>query len=290
MAEVVSEDVGRPFKKRKTVRRRPNIDDGDSSSADTSKDATDAVSTVERVKRPKKYGVPYDNQLATRRSVPEQSSAVVPYERSADAAQSERFVKATGRALVSENAHMSAFIDSKLAEIRSATATPLEGSQTSLPSPQRGFDEDKELVSSIQDDFQPASGKDKGLVMQAIALKKDKNRRHYRKRQPAGPSEADIARDGLVDRILRDGALPLYDKQMPQSIEMDGADDHDKDAAAAAAFKADFLANMEENRYSRKLTNTTTASNGPKLGGSRMARERMKVLEEQAKTTSRSDQ
>lgn len=59
----------------------------------------------------------------------------------------------------------------------------------------------------------------------------------------------------------------------------------DPDAAAAAAFKAEFLAQAEARNLSRRQPAVNsgapaTASSGPKLGGSRAMRERMKAAEE----------
>jgi hypothetical protein len=64
----------------------------------------------------------------------------------------------------------------------------------------------------------------------------------------------------------------------------------DPDAAAAEAFKADFLAQAEARNLSRRqpAVNASAGSagaagavpSGPKLGGSRAARERMRAMEE----------
>jgi len=59
----------------------------------------------------------------------------------------------------------------------------------------------------------------------------------------------------------------------------------DPDAAAAEAFKAEFLAQAEARNLSRRQPAANAAgkgevASGPKLGGSRAARERMRVAEE----------
>jgi hypothetical protein len=59
----------------------------------------------------------------------------------------------------------------------------------------------------------------------------------------------------------------------------------DPDAAAAEAFKAEFLAQAEARNLSRRQPAANAGSkgevaSGPKLGGSRAARERMRVAEE----------
>lgn len=105
------------------------------------------------------------------------------------------------------------------------------------------------------------------------------------KRQGLPRSETDVARDSLIDQIMRESTVPMYDRQPTTEQQRDVADGEvDNDAAAAAAFKADFLASMEEKKLSRRPPPTSTATqNGPKLGGSRSAREKMRALEEQAK-------
>lgn len=105
-----------------------------------------------------------------------------------------------------------------------------------------------------------------------------------RQRQPPARSEADVARDSMIDQIMREGQVPIYDRPDPtsvQAVQSTGAG-LDRDAAAAAAFRAEFLAAAEERNLQRRppAPPTVGGSLGPKLGGSRAQRERMKALEE----------
>jgi hypothetical protein len=106
-----------------------------------------------------------------------------------------------------------------------------------------------------------------------------------RRRQPRARPEADIARDSMIDQIMREAESNHYDQAMIQQNQKqtnaapDG--DVDNDAAAAAAFKADFLAAAQDRNYHRRAPVNPTQ--GPKLGGSRSARERMKAMEDAQK-------
>lgn len=78
--------------------------------------------------------------------------------------------------------------------------------------------------------------------------------------------------------------MPLYD-QSTSAAPYRAASGGDNDAAVMEAFKAEFLAEMEEHKK-RKLPKppagtkgVVPTSNGPKLGGSRSQREKMKALE-----------
>ena len=104
------------------------------------------------------------------------------------------------------------------------------------------------------------------------------------RRQPRPRDPRDVERDSLVDSILRESAiLPHYDHSQSNAQTL-----YDNEDAAAEAFKAQFLTDMEE-RKRRKRPNPTAfsktaqakgtekTSHGPKLGGSRQQREKMKA-------------
>ena len=127
-------------------------------------------------------------------------------------------------------------------------------------------------------------------------------RRHGNKpsakpRRQAPPRDPnDLARASLVESILAESStLPLYDRSasgtpLPATRGMDEENDVDKEEAAAAAFKAQFLMDVEEQNR-RKPPNPAPFSkvaqakgvdrtaHGPKLGGSRQQRERMKAAQ-----------
>ena len=84
----------------------------------------------------------------------------------------------------------------------------------------------------------------------------------------------------MIDQIMKEGQVPIYDRPTAASGQAD--DGLDRDAAAAAAFRAEFLAAAEERNLQRRppAPPAAGASLGPKLGGSRAQRERMKASEE----------
>lgn len=87
----------------------------------------------------------------------------------------------------------------------------------------------------------------------------------------------------MVDAIMRESQVPLYDQSTNAASSVNtGSAEMDNDEAAAEAFKAQFLEEMEQ-RKRRKPPAPPAAgqvSSGPKLGGSRSQREKMRALEE----------
>ena len=134
---------------------------------------------------------------------------------------------------------------------------------------------------------------------QSIAATATTNPKRRQSRRPRAPSPSTLARASLIDQIMRESNhTPHYtppttgtSSANPNSTAPE--EELDPDAAAAAAFKADFLAQAEARNLSRrkpKAAATTTSggaaaagaavSSGPKLGGSRAARVRMRAAEE----------
>lgn len=181
-----------------------------------------------------------------------------------------------------------AFVDSKMAEMRSATSisttaetrhdrsnVPYGSSGTALRG--RAGSEVESPVSHTSSSGTPTS-----KLSQA-----DSRPQPRKRRRQAVRNASDIARDSLVDEIMREAAVPLYDKPTSSSIPV-GADESgvDRDAAAAEAFKQQYIAQLEEKRK-RKVApppGTTKGpaaktSHGPRLGGSRAQRGKMKAME-----------
>lgn len=116
--------------------------------------------------------------------------------------------------------------------------------------------------------------------------------RPLKPRRHQARDEDSLARDAMVDRILQESEVPLYDR--PSSAAQDASESGiDADEAAAQAFKAEFLANLEEQKRRKpppppaNSRAAPAAPTGPKLGGSRSQREKMRALEE-AKNVSKS--
>ncbi|CAI7664517.1 unnamed protein product [Penicillium glandicola] len=95
-------------------------------------------------------------------------------------------------------------------------------------------------------------------------------------------TDADIARDRLVEEVLRESKLEIYDdhEEETQLDDQQAADDR-----VAEQFRRDFMDAMQSRRRTRpaaKPAATADAPRGPKLGGSRSARAAMREKETQA--------
>ncbi|OKO95869.1 hypothetical protein PENSUB_10890 [Penicillium subrubescens] len=93
-------------------------------------------------------------------------------------------------------------------------------------------------------------------------------------------TSADVERDRLVEEILRESKLDVYDE--PE--EEPHADDQAADDRIAEQFRRDFLDAIQSRRRTRttKTDSKTEAPKGPKLGGSRSARAAMRESQAQA--------
>lgn len=115
------------------------------------------------------------------------------------------------------------------------------------------------------------------------------NQRVRPTKQRRGPPQRDahdIARDAMVDQIMRESQVPIYDHPNSKSHDKQ-SEDFDADEAAAAAFRAEFLLNLEGQQNRRRPAappvqqrGAPPIPTGPKLGGSRAQREKMKAIEE----------
>lgn len=101
----------------------------------------------------------------------------------------------------------------------------------------------------------------------------------------------DIVRDALVEQVLRENRLDLYETDTPERINggEDPGDAGDSDERIAEQFRQEFMDAMAERQHHRKLPVVqskasgagTAESKGPKLGGSRSARAKMVQMQQQ---------
>lgn len=115
------------------------------------------------------------------------------------------------------------------------------------------------------------------------------NQRVRPTKQRRGPPQRgahDIARDAMVDQIMRESQVPIYDQSSSKDQESQAVG-FDADEAAAEAFRAEFLLSLEERQNRRRPAappvqqrGAPPVPTGPKLGGSRAQREKMKAIEE----------
>jgi hypothetical protein len=107
---------------------------------------------------------------------------------------------------------------------------------------------------------------------------------------PTKPTPSTTARASLIDQIMHESNhTPHYTSPSNSAPKPSSSTHFDPDAAAAEAFKTEFLAQAEARNLSRRqpAVNASSGSaaagavpSGPKLGGSRAARERMRAVEE----------
>ncbi|KAM5469091.1 hypothetical protein MauCBS54593_004443 [Microsporum audouinii] len=109
-------------------------------------------------------------------------------------------------------------------------------------------------------------------------LNKGKQSRSGRRRR----NSEDIMRDRLVEEVLRESKLDVYEEPQRLSIE----DDQAADDRIADQFRRDFLDAIHSRRRGARTRNTKTtktdAPRGPKLGGSRSARAAMREQQSKA--------
>jgi hypothetical protein len=187
-----------------------------------------------------------------------------------------------------------AYIDSKLAEARSVTPADNNQGNMAFEHAQDGESEDHAMMEAevgVATASQPyRTTNTTSHIAQQQSASRSNGRRPRRSRRPQRGAD-DVARDSMIDQIMHEAKVPLYSEAPTASHESATADGgEDNDDAAAEAFKAQLLAEMQmQNRNRRKPAAAKNAavggkdakiSVGPKLGGSRMQREKMKALEE----------
>ncbi|KAI6905761.1 hypothetical protein KC318_g2729 [Hortaea werneckii] len=298
----MAEPLFRANKRRKVFRKRR--DDGEEEREQSDAEAVqqsngedhEANQRLRALRKPtaRKHGIGFTSNNASKVEEHDENEdrEMMPMhpERQQHMAQADRFVKPTGRIAVGEDKHMMSFVDSKLAEMRSATQNP-----PTLPLATQSEDLDMhQTIGSEQrldsDSDEVAEGKAQSITNKTL-LQADSRRPARPRRPPAARNEKDVARDSLVDQILGESTVPHYDRPAASKQPAPPEDDNvDRDAAAAEAFKKRYLASIGVKRK-RKVAPpsgatrgaTAISTHGPKLGGSRSQRQKMKAMERQEK-------
>jgi len=166
---------------------------------------------------------------------------------------------------------------------------------TTRPSLSDDHAESGDILSSAQAQHEISS---KSNEQASTAPNAGSDRSKTSKRQPPRPRRGppvrdanDIARDSFVEQILSESAVPLYDPSSTSTKPFrpaadagggEGEDEVDNDEAVANAFKTEFLLQQQQRRRRKPPApppqkGVVPVSQGPKLGGSRSQRERMKA-------------
>lgn len=279
-------------KRRKVIKKRQNADTEDLPEASPEgyePSDMDLTSQVPAVKRPiaRKHGIAFSNSAGVQpaENVSAAETALVPVKTDESVSASiDRFTKPTGKTEVVEDKHLTAYIDSKLAELRSSTA-PVPTTQETLGDNAQQDHRDPD-ASESQDTARNTSVDDGPRNRQPRPNTRRAANRPPRRIRQKDPSE--LAREAMIEQILGESQVPMYDQTSSApgpSAEDDGVD---RDEAVAEAFKAEFLANLQERKRRRTAVEKSSGSgkaaasvpSGPKLGGSRSQREKMRQLEE----------
>lgn len=185
-----------------------------------------------------------------------------------------------------------AYVDSKLARLTPSHEAPTQSS--SIPA------EPTPSSSATAQQNENQSSTSQGHLHQVDVTKpvpttttttrpqKPPRKPHWRNRR----NSADIARDAMVDQILRESQLNIYETPSSTTQPKPSSDDtQDADERMAEEFKRNFYAAAEERAVRRTAApppptygaNKLESLKGPKLGGSRSQRAAMHAAEK-AKT------
>ncbi|ETS86177.1 hypothetical protein PFICI_00005 [Pestalotiopsis fici W106-1] len=221
-----------------------------------------------------------------------------------------RFTAQTGLSSDLVNKHMMEFIESEITK-RKSTATSDHGSST-LPAPSsevattttdkksenskhvplqsklQEIDLGDEVRSRNEALTELARRKLQGEVIEDEQTGRPKKIRLGRDGKPWRPrnrrTSDDIKRDQLVEEIMRENRLDVYETPTPPAAATPGADDDGAaDDRIAEEFKREFMEAMAERQQKKRPAATAKKDSedvlkGPKLGGSRNSRAAMRDL------------
>ncbi|KAK0322211.1 hypothetical protein LTR82_006664 [Friedmanniomyces endolithicus] len=276
-----AESLFRANKRRKVFRKRDGGKDYDGDEVGTAppEDApasmTDghddsAERVVPRARRPpgRRQGIAFTSTgPATKQELaPSEEMAMIPIhpDRELNAVPGDRFVKPTGKAAVVDDRHImqSGNLHS---DLEAQGDDSLHSAQAVVPTGTTSDNAQQRTASNYR-------------------------RPRTQRRQPRPRNPEDVARESLVESIMRESgtaAAPLYDRPDTTTTPRDAADTDD---AAAEAFKTQFLQDMAAQNRRRPpnpvpfskvalAKGADRTAHGPKLGGSRKQRERMKAAQ-----------
>ncbi|KAF4999273.1 hypothetical protein FGRMN_2567 [Fusarium graminum] len=215
----------------------------------------------------------------------------------------DRFTHQTGRLADLNDKHMMDYIESRLSNradgnssqnTASASASDSTRQTTATASNHESGRAvmQGQLVEIDLGDHSNASrtghtGQRDGITDGERKAKKPRLRRDGKPWRPRNRRDSDaLKRDQIVDEILREARLDLYEPTLEQTSSTAGADqDGAADERLAEEFRQQFLEDVAERQLRKKKAATQAARpgteevlKGPKLGGSRNARAQMRDL------------
>ncbi|KAF7586477.1 hypothetical protein BBP40_008810 [Aspergillus hancockii] len=150
------------------------------------------------------------------------------------------------------------------------------GQETKLQNIVRTEAATRRLVGDDED----VHSKNDGSFSRTARVEKDERTWCHRKQR----TSQDVERDRLVEEVLRESKLDVYEEPEGEAAAAAAGDDQAADDRVAEQFRKDFLDAIQSRRRVTRAKNTKTTkaepSRGPKLGGSRSARAAMREMQE----------
>ncbi|KAF9634598.1 hypothetical protein BFW01_g5493 [Lasiodiplodia theobromae] len=229
----------------------------------------------------------------------------------AEVVVAKEFAPQTGMVVDTLDKHMMAYIDSKMAEMREGErrAAAAEAATDATYSQQQPSSAAPSFPSNGSRQRQPAGmGKLMEIDLGPEAVQRNIERTEEATRrlqngelleqemQPKGRrgrkrrTSEDIRRDKLVEEILKESRLEMYDDRAQQEQQQKDAEEGAADDRIVEQFRRDFMEAVQT-RHNRRPPASSAAKGkaaderpkGPKLGGSRSARAAMRAAEEKQK-------
>ncbi|KAL4927426.1 telomere length and silencing 1 family protein [Aspergillus undulatus] len=307
----------RPLKRRKFHRRRPQATDSqqeiqalneDNSASPTPQDDSESVQTADslrrlRLARSRKGGIEFSTVARPTADQEQQTTVSTATEEDIEneriRAMCDRFTGYTG-GTVDVDKHMMAYIESEMAKRNSRgglgavsgsvpaaqseannhpSTSDLPGREPASLGKLHEIDLGQEAklhnIARTEEATKRLNGEDDEPSAESLPSSKPSR---YRKRR----TSEDIQRDRLVEEVLRESKLDVYDE--PEEEEV-AADDQAADDRVAEQFRRDFMDAIQSRRRVARTKPTkqpgkAEAPKGPKLGGSRSARAAMREMQE----------
>ncbi|KAJ9667822.1 hypothetical protein H2201_002008 [Coniosporium apollinis] len=265
--------------------------------------------------RARRAGIEFSNTAQTQRSAsetPRSSNAlvVVDQERSVLDAAAGRFAPQTGQSVDVLDKHMMAYVDSKMTALREG-ASALQSSRQAANSADnvrlpRGAPGQKQAASlgklheidlgsdaTMRNIARTEAAFRKLETGDSVEVEDTDTGRKIRQGRDGKPwrgrkrrNSEDIKRDQLVEEVLKESRLDMYDEA---EVSVSNGDDQAADDLIAEQFRQEFMEQIRNNNVRRTQPKPPGAAGkgevqarGPKLGGSRSARAAMRAQEEKA--------
>ncbi|KAF9774508.1 hypothetical protein IL306_007462 [Fusarium sp. DS 682] len=213
---------------------------------------------------------------------------------------SDRFTHQTGRLTDLNDKHMMDYIESRLSNRAGGNKSQNTSSvSTSNPAPQHpatalNHESGRAVMQGqlMEIDLHEHSSRSENMFQADSTTDCDRRAKKPRLRRDGKPwlprnrrdSDA-LKRDQIVDEILRETRLDLYEPAPEQYSGADADQDGAADERLAEEFRQQFLEDVAERQLRKKKVTNPTARGGaeevlkgPKLGGSRNARAQMRDL------------